>query len=47
MNWLLSRLAHWLIGPGLTQVDDALMDGITLAINEESARMGLKPAPEA
>lgn len=44
MNWLLSRLAHWLIGPGLTEATDEWMDGITLAMEEEAARLGLKDA---
>lgn len=38
--WLLNRLASWLFGPGWPLTDDA-MDGITLAIQEEAARMRL------
>lgn len=37
MNWLLARLARLLLGNGLTNVTDDLMDGITLAIEEEFA----------
>lgn len=37
MNTLLRWLARKLIGNGLTQVDDSLMDGLTLAMEEEFA----------
>ena len=34
MNWLLSKLARYLFGPGCT---DELLDGVELAIQEEFA----------
>jgi hypothetical protein len=39
MNWLLARLFRLLIGP--VSMTDDLMDGITLAIQEEAARLGV------
>lgn len=41
MNWLLRKLARFLLGDGLTMTDEKL-DGITLAIHEEAERMGLE-----
>lgn len=43
MNWLLARLFTALFGPA--SMTDDLMDGITLAINEEAARLNLTGKP--
>lgn len=42
LDFLLRKLAAWLIGPGLGMSDEKL-DGITLAIDEEAKRLGVNP----
>jgi hypothetical protein len=40
MNWLIRKLVRWLLGPAAVDgVSDEVMDGITLAIHEEAARL--------
>lgn len=41
VNWLLKRLARFLLGPAVDGITDEMLDGITLAIHEEAALMGL------
>lgn len=44
MNWLLKRAARWLLGPAAVDgITDDMLDGLTLAIHEEAARLAAQP----
>lgn len=45
MNWLLARIIGYLLGPAaVAGITDERMDGLTLAIDEEFARLNAQEA---